>query len=181
MDNSFIQGQSVFFIGVEEADGRKICKWLNNPNVTYYLEMGRKPFRFADFQKILHAATQADGDVVFVIHEASTKNAIGFCGLHAIDWVSRRCQLNIIIGEENCWSQGLGSESCELLLKYAFDKLNLNSVQLGVNANNHRAIKAYEKAGFVQEGTRREFLFCNGQYCDMMVFSVLRTEYSVGG
>ena len=68
--------------------------------------------------------------------------------------------------------------SCRLLLKYAFKKINLNSVQLGVNANNKRAIRAYEKVGFVQEGNRREFLYCNGEYCDMMVFSVLRSEYS---
>ena len=76
------------------------------------------------------------------------------------------------------WDRGFGSESCGLLLKYAFKKINLNSVQLGVNANNQRAIKAYEKVGFVKEGNRREFLYCNGEYCDMMVFSVLRSEYS---
>jgi RimJ/RimL family protein N-acetyltransferase len=46
-----------------------------------------------------------------------------------------------------------------------------------VFANNLRAIRCYEKAGFVLEGRLRKAHFQNGEYLDILLMSVLRSEW----
>ena len=41
----------------------------------------------------------------------------------------------------------------------------------------YNGIKAYEKAGFVREGTLRQAMYHNDEYCDFFVMSILRKEY----
>ena len=86
--------------------------------------------------------------------------------------------MGIFIGDKSCWNQGYGTEVMRLLLKHGFETLNLNRIYLHVFATNLRAIRCYEKAGYVPEGRLREAEFKNGQYVDFIVMSVLRSEYT---
>jgi RimJ/RimL family protein N-acetyltransferase len=63
------------------------------------------------------------------------------------------------------------------LLNYAFNELNLNRVQLTVNADNPRAVRAYQKAGFQEEGRAREAFFRDGRWQDMLYMAVLRRDF----
>ena len=45
-----------------------------------------------------------------------------------------------------------GTESIKALLKYAFDKLNLDGMELDVLKTNLKAIHCYEKVGFIVDG-----------------------------
>ena len=57
--------------------------------------------------------------------------------------------------------------------------LSNNRIWLGVNAANERAVRAYEKAGFVKEGLLRQEQFRNGRYDDVVRMAVLRDEYKM--
>jgi hypothetical protein len=92
-------------------------------------------------------ASEADEAVVFAIREAEGGKVVGTCGLYLISWQARRAQFNILIGEPDAWDRGYGREAAHLTLRYAFDTLNLNSVNLGVNADNARAMRSYERTG----------------------------------
>lgn len=62
-------------------------------------------------------------------------------------------------------------------LKHGFQNLNLHRIYLRVFANNVRAIRSYEKAGFVHEGRLRQAEFRQGQYLDVFFMSVLKSEW----
>jgi diamine N-acetyltransferase len=64
-----------------------------------------------------------------------------------------------------------------LLAMHGFNTLNLNRIYLRVVENNPRAIRAYEKAGFIHEGRQRKAEFKGGRYLDFLVMSMLRSEY----
>ncbi|MCL4823963.1 MAG: GNAT family N-acetyltransferase, partial [Anaerolineales bacterium] len=68
-------------------------------------------------------------------------------------------------------------EALNLLLRHGFETLNLNRVFLRVYADNLRAVRSYQKAGFVHEGTMREAVFKRGKYGDLHFMSVLRKEW----
>jgi RimJ/RimL family protein N-acetyltransferase len=85
--------------------------------------------------------------------------------------------LYIAIYNPEFWSKGYGKEATKLVLKYSFDILNLNRIQLHVANNNKNGIKAYEKAGFVTEGILREAMYHNNKYVDFYVMSILRTDF----
>jgi RimJ/RimL family protein N-acetyltransferase len=173
----FLSGKVVVLRGLQRNDLKSYGRWLDDARVTEFLEMGARPTREKDVEAFWKMASEAEDTIVFAIVDRQSGEVVGNCGLYGIQWVCRRAQFNILIGEPSAWSKGLGSESASLLLNYAFNKLNLNSVQLGVNAENKRAVRSYEKTGFVHEGIRRQFIYRNGRYYDIVVMSVLRDEF----
>ena len=56
----------------------------------------------------------------------------------------------------------------------AFDEMNVQRVELTVYAFNERGQAAYRKAGFVEEGRRRDAIYTEGAYHDLVVMSVLK-------
>ena len=179
-DVPFLKGEKIALRGFRKDDLEAYASWLDNEEVTKFLEMGARPTRDRDGEAFLHLVEEVEDAVVFAICECNSGNVVGTCGLYLIQWICRRAQLNILLGNPEIWDKGYGSEAVELLLRYGFHKLNLNSIQLGVNADNKRAIKSYKKSGFIHEGTRRQFIFRNNRYYDMVEMSVLRSDYDVG-
>ena len=60
---------------------------------------------------------------------------------------------------------------------YAFRTLNLNRIWLHVFEFNERALRAYEKVGFVREGVLRQDVFREGRYWNTVVMGILRDEW----
>lgn len=75
---------------------------------------------------------------------------------------------------------GYGSEAARLMLRYAFDELGVNKVELHVWSFNARAIRAYERAGFRREGVRRAAAFHAGEFHDEVFMGILADEYRAG-
>jgi RimJ/RimL family protein N-acetyltransferase len=71
----------------------------------------------------------------------------------------------------------LGTEVTEILTYYGFDRLNLNRIYLGFTAENKGAGKAYEKAGYRQEGILKEDIYRNSRYYDSVRMAILRKDY----
>jgi RimJ/RimL family protein N-acetyltransferase len=59
-------------------------------------------------------------------------------------------ETQIIIGEKEYWSKGFGTEAINLIIKKA-KTLNIHKIYLEVRPNNLRAIKSYEKSGFISK------------------------------
>jgi RimJ/RimL family protein N-acetyltransferase len=101
---------------------------------------------------------------------------IGQCGLFRHDHVARTAELGMTIGEREYWGRGIGREAVSLLVEYAFQVRNLRKVHLSVHATNERAIRAYRAAGFVEEGRRRQHVWNNGTYTDLVLMGRLRDD-----
>ena len=81
----------------------------------------------------------------------------------------------VAIGKDN--GRGYGSDALRLGINYSFRELNLYKVQLGVFSYNTRAIRTYEKIGFVREAVQRAMLYRDGQRFDMIEMGILRPEW----
>jgi RimJ/RimL family protein N-acetyltransferase len=90
----------------------------------------------------------------------------------------RAAELSILIGEKETWSKGYGSEAVTLLLEWLFNDRGAHRVWLEVFPENTRAQRAYEKVGFVREGTLRETWLVDGRWHDEHVYGMLRREYN---
>jgi RimJ/RimL family protein N-acetyltransferase len=110
-------------------------------------------------------AIEADGDL------------IGQCALFEFDEVARTCSLGITIGDPQYWGRGYGTDAVRVLLDYGFRHLNLHRVWLAVNGSNARALGAYHKCGFVEEGRLRSHVWSDGQYVDLVYMGILRGEW----
>jgi RimJ/RimL family protein N-acetyltransferase len=120
---------------------------------------------------------QNEKTLVIEVRDGCGWKMIGNCGVFGIEYVNRLGELGIMLGEKDEWNKGYGTETMILLLRHSFDTLNLNRAYLHVYGENLRAKRSYEKAGFVEEGRLRESVYKNGKYDDVIVMSVLRSEW----
>jgi RimJ/RimL family protein N-acetyltransferase len=173
-----IEGRSVRLRPVEREDLPRFVRWLADPEVRRHIEMHlslslaqeerwfEESLGKGDLQPLAIDA-RLDGDFVHV----------GSCGFHEIRWRDRTGVVGLLIGERTVWGRGLGTEAMRALLRHAFDTLNLNRIALRVFENNVRAVRVYEKLGFVREGRLRQDHYREGRYVDVLVMGLLREEW----
>lgn len=101
---------------------------------------------------------------------------IGAIRLHSVNPVDQRANIAIGILDETCLGKGLGSEAMQLLAAHAFDTMGLHRLSCRVLAFNDRAIRAYEKVGFVQEGVERESARIGDAWKDDYIMGLLADD-----
>ena len=184
MYQPFITGEKLYLRGLEKEDlAGNMSQWPNDPEITHYMVMGAVPnsgviyCSWNTLEEEYEQLRKSEKDVVFAIVDKESDKMMGLVGLYDISWIPRLAELRIVIGEKDFWRKGYGTEAIKLVVDYAFDKLNLNKVYLGVNAEHKRAIKAYKNAGFIEEGILRKEQYRNSKYYDAVRMSILRKEY----
>lgn len=112
----------------------------------------------------------------FSVRTLNEDKFIGFFGLW-VDLIHSEAWVGIGIGERDFWGKGYGTDMMKLCLQYAFTELNVYRVSLGLHAYNPRALKSYEKAGFLLEGRTRKDTRREGRYTDGLWMGILREEW----
>jgi RimJ/RimL family protein N-acetyltransferase len=118
----------------------------------------------------------ADG-LQFVVDADGTP--VGTVSLFEQDDLARHAEVGIALVPE-ARGRGIGTAAIEQIVEFAFVRRNLRRLHLQALASNRGAIRAYEKAGFVVEGRRREHAWVRGGYEDIVVMGVLRSEWAAG-
>jgi RimJ/RimL family protein N-acetyltransferase len=172
-----LAGERVYLSPVAPEDAEPWARWLNDLEVA--LPLGDEAY--AVFTEAGQARDIDDisshHDHVFTIVEAGSERAIGRCLLFGLNKTDRTAEIGIFIGEKDCWGKGYGAEAMTLLLDYAFNLLNLNSVMLGVFSFNERAISLYRRLGFREIGRRREARIIGPDKHDAILMDLLASEF----
>lgn len=84
----------------------------------------------------------------------------------------------IALGREHT-GKGYGTEATRAVVEHVLS-IGLHRLELEVYAFNPRAIRAYEKAGFVLEGRRREALLWDGERVDALLMAVVAGQRPPG-
>ncbi len=113
----------------------------------------------------------------YAIRTLSDDRLIGYTGLWIDSWASGEAWVGISLGEREYWGKGYGTDAMQLILRYAFTELNVYRVSLDALGTNARAIRSYEKCGFVREGEVRAAARYDGQYFGEVYMGVLRDEW----
>lgn len=159
---------------ITEADTEKIVKWRNAPSVMEHF-IYRTPLTAEGHLNWFHNRVQTGEVAQFMICDG--ENEVGSVYLRDIDMQNKKCEYGIFIGEDACRGKGVGTAAARLALDYAFGTLGLNRVYLRVFADNIRAMKSYEKAGFRFEGRFRQDVLIDGAGYDMVFMGILRDEW----
>ena len=178
MINPFLTGEKIYLSPLTVNDlSDKYIAWLNDAEVCKDNAHATFPNNETKARAYVESVQKSQHDLVFAIRLTANGDHVGNVSLQGINWVNNSAELAIIIGDKAAWGKGVGYECYKLLLDYAFNTLNLNRVSSGQTLRNKAMIKICEKAGMKQEGVLREFLFKNGEYLDLAVYSILKKEY----
>ncbi len=172
-----LRGKRIALCPLGKDDFPILFNWINEREQVIF-NSPYKPVHQDCHEKWRQKIVESNDTAIFGIRRLDDGSLVGTCQLHGIHPVHRSAELQIRIGETNERGQGFGFEAVSLLLRFAFDDLNLQRVYLHVFKDNLRAVKLYEKTGFKIEGTLRRAAFIGGAHKDILIMGLLEEEYS---
>ena len=159
-----------------ERDVELWAKWNNDSEYQQLLDWGPSNLRTP---KQLREWVEKEFENLydFYIHTLADDHVIGFLSLSGFNWTAREAWLGVGIGEREYWGKGYGTDAINILLRFAFQELNLHRVSLDVFEYNERAVRSYEKLGFQHEGRLRQLLNRFDRRWDLIYMGILRQEW----
>lgn len=93
------------------------------------------------------------------------------------DLIDKAGIFDIIIGNKQLWGRGISVKALNVLFSYGFNNLGLNRLSCEVYRFNERSLRLMKKMGMHVDGMLREAQFIHGQFVDIVIFSLLKSEY----
>ena len=156
---------------------RAFVRWYSDPEVARLTRDHEAPLSNDEIQRFFYSRIMGSDFLAMAIHLRETHRLVGTCAFSQLDGDNGSTLYHITIGEADAWGHGYGTEATQLMLAHAFKQLSLHRVALSVFEFNTRAIRAYEKCGFVIEGRARQAIFRNGRFWDEIHMSILLDEW----
>jgi RimJ/RimL family protein N-acetyltransferase len=167
-------GKKVILRPVEEKDLNLLAQWRNDPQ--------NRQFFFTHFlinpggQKKWYESMLANPNKVMYMADTLEGKTVGSIGLDKIDWHNQECEGGPIIFAPNERSFGYAEEAIELMIRHAFDDLNLHRIYIYCYTFN-KVVELVKWFGFKEEGVLRQAVFAQGKFHDKIIVALLREEW----
>jgi len=162
-------GKNIELKLIEEEDLKLLVEWKNSAYAEFY------EYPLSDLRQDVWFEDHIEkGDLLFIIN--TPHNKIGMIGLSNIDYRNRHAEFGRFVIEEEHRDKGYGKEALRLLLEYAFKHLNLHSVYLDAFKDKD-VLFLYEAVGFKKEGIKREHIYKDGKYRDVVCMRIIKGHY----
>ena len=148
---------------LEEADvGPPYVSWLNDPEVSRFLESRFRRHDLASTREFVAAAAADPACVLFGMFFGPERRHIGNIKLSCISDKHHRATIGLMVGDKSLWGRGLATESIEAVTRFAFDELGLKKLDAGGYASNEASRRAFLKAGWREEACLRSHVLGDG-------------------
>jgi len=173
-----IESGRVFLRPFERSDAERYQRWRADAEVAA-LAGFPEPMSLAQVEQRIEQrmADQGKDSYAFLICRLDDQQPIGEAVLFELDQRNGSAELGIFIGEPEEWGKGYGTDAVTAIVNFGFGTLRMERIWLNVWTENPRAQRAYEKAGFVLEGTLRHDRYEGGRFTDDHIMSILRDEW----
>lgn len=161
-----------------EKDAEGMLEWMHDPEI-------QKRFRFdagqQNMDSVLNFIKHADiklidgADMHYAIADENDEY-LGTISLKNIELTDKKAEYAISL-RRKAQGKGIAFAATKEILRLAFECYGFERIYLNVLADNEKAIRLYEKVGFVYEGAFRKHLFLGGEYKTLKWYSMLKEEY----
>lgn len=165
---------------LEIKDADFMLEWLQDPEIQKYFHYPMKNQTKEKVLAFIGKSQECNPEInMGTIHYAVVDNSdeyLGTISLKNIDNISLNAEYAISMRKKT-FGTGAAREATLLLLSIAFEKMKLKKVYLNVLEENRRAVKFYEKMGFIKEGRARYQIFLRGEFKTLCWYGMLREEF----
>ena len=150
----------------KDPEVTKYLLWDPHPNVEHtrnyidYLQDRYRDGKYYDWAVILK----------------SSGKMIGTCGFSSILPEHRSAEVGYVLNPA-FRGQGIAGEALSAVLDFAFRKMALNRVEAKCVAENASSERVMQKVGMTFEGVARSALLVKGEFRNIKIYSMLRSEY----
>ncbi|UPK76127.1 GNAT family N-acetyltransferase [Nocardioidaceae bacterium SCSIO 66511] len=173
-----LEGERVRLRPLREEDLRHLETWWAEPAISVLQQHDVRPrpegSELDTFRR--WSANDVPGQAGFCVVRRDEGTLLGHVTIFGADPKNRAGTFAIVLGPEHL-GQGYGTEAVRLMVRYGFSEMGLHRIGLQTYAFNDRALATYAKAGFVEEGRRREAIFHDGEFHDEVQLGLLESEW----
>ncbi|BAY84234.1 GCN5-related N-acetyltransferase [Calothrix parasitica NIES-267] len=174
-----LETQNLILRQVNQSDSRDIFQHLSDKEVLKYhdLEAFTNIKQAKNIIAIFDEKFHSNQMIRWGIANKENNIIIGTCGFH--NWVQKSFQAEIGYElSQAYWQKGIMTEALTNIIKFGFEKMELNRISATVMLDNIASMKLLDKLGFEEEGVLREYGFWKGEFHDLKMFSLLKKEAS---
>lgn len=102
---------------------------------------------------------------------------IGGAALDVLSYSNRQGEIGYYLHPDR-WRQGLGTETARLLLRLAFEELDLHRVQATTDPENVASIKIMERVNMRLEGHLHDRYLLGGVWHDRLLYAITQPEWA---
>jgi len=177
--DSVLVGQRVRLRGLRDDDLADLARWEMDPGRMATLSgWVVPPSEAAARERLAKWSANDKDDVSFSIETLDDPPVlVGNVGLWGARPKDRCATLGIALGREHI-GRGYGTDATRVIVAYGFREMGLHRIQLVVAPYNPAGIRAYQKAGFVEEGRYRQAVLHDGRWYDEVLMSILDHEFT---
>lgn len=166
---------------LEETDAGLLAKWLSDPRVLAYYEGRDRPHDlelvnqhfFDRDESSTRCIIQYDGqDIGYIQYYCITDEERQEYGY--LDFTGSIFGMDQFIGETTFWNRGIGTELITSMVRYLMFHEGAGKIIMDPQAWNERALRVYEKAGFIKKKYLKGHEWHEGEYRDCWII-----EYEV--
>lgn len=163
-------------------DGQIIVKWRNTPSVRAHC-LNQKLITIESNEAFFHANIYTGLYQQFIVERIDedfglASYPIATVYLKDIDQTNKRCELCIFTSDDQEWNTESQSIAVKMLLKKAFDELNMHKVYSYAFYKFMNEASLLKRAGFNTEAIlKEEAVDENGEYEDIVRFAIIDKEW----
>ena len=178
MTAPFLEGKRLYLRGLslEDAEGA-YPEWLNDEDVCRGNGHHLFPYGREQAREFIRSTWNDRSAVTLAMVLREGQRHIGNVALQHIHPVHRTAEFAILLGDRECWGKGYGREAGLLLCCHGFRALQLHRVGCGTFADNEGMPGLARALGMKEEGRRRQAVWKDGRYVDVVEFGVLAEEF----
>lgn len=172
-----LESERLFFKEYRKEDAASLLYIRSHPKVSKYMDSEILK-TVEDSEKRIHNMQQVfkeQNGITWAIRDKETNTLIGDFGVWKLDRQNSRGEIGYVLNP-NYWGKGYMKESMIILINFAFNMLNLHSLEANVNPKNENSKKALLKFNFKQEAYFRENYYFDGKFLDSEIYSLLESD-----
>ncbi len=165
-------------LNLNDAEG--MLEWMHDPDIQLGFQTDMMTKTLDDARAFIKNTQYSliDGSSIHFAIANEQDEYLGTISLKDINLRDKRAEYAISLRRQ-AQGRGIAVEATRQLLTLSFQKLGMEKVYLNVLSENKRAIRLYEKCGFIYEGTFRKHLYLKGEFKALKWYSILKEEYSL--
>ena len=142
------ESEKIYYTKINKELIEDYLEMINDIEVANKISHNQKTFTYEDELKWVESNLRENA-TIFSMIEKNTEEYIGNVEImHINDKGIGEVGICITASKQN---QHYGTEAMEAIIKYGIERIGLSGLELNVYKTNLRAIRCYEKAGFVQD------------------------------
>lgn len=168
-----LNDNNIILRAIEQKDGFLLKEMMNDPEIERMV-LGWS-FPVSEKNQTDWINNLKANEPRFII-EYNTE-AIGLATITSLDYKNSTANLNIKLQNGDYKGKGIGTKTIQLLVEFCFEELNLNCLTANILDYNLPSQKLFEKCGFIKEAILRSRVYKKGKYHNVLVYSLLKSEY----